>query len=539
MAKYIFICGGVMSGIGKGIATASIGRILKSRGFRVTAVKIDPYLNVDAGTMNPIEHGEVFVTADGMETDQDVGNYERFLDEDIPRENYMTSGGVYQTVIERERRHEYGGKCVQPVPHIPYEVIERLDKASRKARADFTLVEVGGTVGEYENILFLEAARMLRLARPKEVLFVLISYLPIPEMIGEMKTKPTQHAVRAMNATGIQPDFIIGRSRVPLDEPRKKKLAILCNVHEKDIISAPDTRMIYEVPVNFEKENLGDRLIEKFGLRPKKRDMAEWRNMVARVRRIKKTVRIGVVGKYFHTGDFVLADSYISVIEAIKHAAWFHGANPEIEWLDAEKYEKNPRTLQELKKYSGIIVPGGFGARGVEGKIKAIEFCRRNKVPYLGLCYGLQLAVVEFARHVAGIKDAHTTEINPKTRNPVIDVLPEQLINIKERRMGGSMRLGEYRCFIKPGTKAAKAYGKKEIMERHRHRYEVNNNYREILEKKGLVFSGINPERNLVEIIELPRHPFFMGSQFHPELISRPNRPHPLFKAFIKAGMKK
>ena len=539
MAKYIFICGGVMSGIGKGIATASIGRILKSRGFRATAVKIDPYLNVDAGTMNPIEHGEVFVTRDGMETDQDVGNYERFLDEDIPRENYMTSGGVYQTVIERERRHEYGGKCVQPVPHIPYEVIERLDKASRKARADFTLVEVGGTVGEYENILFLEAARMLRLARPKEVLFVLISYLPIPEMIGEMKTKPTQHAVRAMNATGIQPDFIIGRSRVPLDEPRKKKLAILCNVYEKDIISAPDTRLIYEVPVNFEKENLGNRLIEKFGMRPKKRDLAQWRNMVSRIRRIKKTVRIGIVGKYFHTGDFVLADSYISVIEAIKHAAWFYGVNPEIEWLDAEQYEKNPRTLKELKKYNGIIVPGGFGARGVEGKIKAIEFCRRNKVPYLGLCYGLQLAVVEFARHVAGIKDAHTTEINPKTRNPVIDVLPEQLINIKERRMGGSMRLGEYRCFIKPGTKAAKVYGAKEVLERHRHRYEVNNDYREILEKKGLVFSGINPERNLVEIIELPRHPFFMGSQFHPELISRPNRPHPLFKAFIKAGIKK
>ena len=538
MAKYIFICGGVMSGIGKGIATASIGRILKSRGFRVTAVKIDPYLNVDAGTMNPIEHGEVFVAADGMETDQDVGNYERFFDENIPRENYMTSGAVYQTVIERERRHEYNGKCVQPVPHIPYEVIERLDKASRKARADFTLVEVGGTVGEYENILFLEAARMLRLARPKDVLFVLISYLPIPEMIGEMKTKPTQHAVRAMNATGIQPDFIIGRSRVPLDEPRKKKLAILCNVHEKDIISAPDTRMIYEVPVNFEKENLGDRIIEKFGIKPKKRDMAEWRNMVSRVRRIKKIVRIGVVGKYFHTGDFVLSDSYISVIEAIKHAAWFHGANPEIEWLDAEQYEKNARSLQGLKKYSGIIVPGGFGSRGVEGKIKAIEFCRKNKVPFLGLCYGLQLAVVEFARHAAGIKDAHTTEINPKTKNPVIDVLPEQLINIKERRMGGSMRLGEYRCFIKPGTKAAKAYGAKEILERHRHRYEVNNEYREILEKKGLVFSGINPERNLVEIIELPRHPFFMGSQFHPELTSRPNRPHPLFKAFIKAGLK-
>ena len=539
MAKYIFICGGVMSGIGKGIATASIGRILKSRGYRVTAVKIDPYLNVDAGTMNPIEHGEVFVTRDGMETDQDVGNYERFLGEDIPRENDMTSGAVYQTVIERERRHEYGGKCVQPVPHIPYEVIKRLDLASRKARADFTLVEVGGTVGEYENILFLEAARMLRLARAKEVLFVLISYLPIPEMIGEMKTKPTQFAARAMNAAGIQPDFIIGRSRVPLDEPRKKKLAILCNVHEKDIISAPDTRMIYEVPVNFEKENLGNRILEKFGLRPKKRDMTEWRNMVARVRRIKKTVRIGVVGKYFHTGDFVLADSYISVIEAIKHAAWFCGANPEIEWIDAETYEKNPRALEDLKKYNGIIVPGGFGARGVEGKIKAIEFCRKKKIPYLGLCYGLQLAVVEFARNACGVKDAHTTEIDPKTKHPIIHVLPEQDINIKEKKMGGSMRLGEYKCALTPGTKAAKAYGKKTIFERHRHRYEINNDYRERLEKKGFVFSGVNPERNLVEIGELPRHPFFMGSQFHPELISRPLRPHPMFVAFIKTGIKK
>lgn len=539
MAKFIFVCGGVMSGIGKGIATASIGRILKSRGFRITAVKIDPYLNVDAGTMNPIEHGEVFVTADGMECDQDVGNYERFLDENIPRENYMTSGAVYQSVINRERRHEYGGKCVQPVPHIPYEVIERLDTASKKAKSDFTLVEVGGTVGEYENILFLESARMLHLARPKEVLFVLLSYLPIPEIIGEMKTKPTQHAVRAMNATGIQPDIIIGRSRVSLDEPRKKKLAVLCNVHEKDIISAPDTRMIYEIPLNFEKENLGDRILEKFGMRARKHDLAEWRRMVARAHRTKKTVKIGVVGKYFHTGDFVLSDSYISVLEAIKHAAWSLSVRPEIEWIDSEEYEKNPRALRELKKYNGIIVPGGFGSRGVEGKIKAIEFCRKNKIPYLGLCYGLQLAVVEFARHVAGLKEAHTTEIKPKTKSPVIHVLPEQLVNIKDKKIGGSMRLGEYRCFLRPGTKAAKAYGKKEVMERHRHRYEVNNDYREILEKKGLVFSGINPERNLVEIIELPNHPFFMGSQFHPELISRPLAPHPLFKAFIKAGMEK
>lgn len=539
MARYIFICGGVMSGIGKGIATASIGRILKSRGFRVTAVKIDPYLNVDAGTMNPIEHGEVFVTKDGMECDQDVGNYERFLDEDIPKENYMTSGAVYRTVIERERRHEYGGNCVQVVPHIPLEVIDRLEKASKKARADITLVEIGGTVGEYENILFLEAARMMRLTHPKNVLFALISYLPVPEMIGEMKTKPTQHAVRAMNATGIQPDFIIGRSRAPLDDPRKKKLAVLCNVSEKDIISAPDTRMIYEVPVNFENEELGNRILEKFALRPKKRNMQEWRALVSRTERLKKTIRIGVVGKYFNTGAFVLSDSYISVIEAIKHASWAHGAKPVIEWIDAEKYEKSPRALQELKKYNGIIVPGGFGKRGVEGKIKAIEFCRKNRVPYLGLCYGLQLAVVEYARHVCGIKDAHTTEINPKTKNPVIHVLPEQLVNIKDKNMGGSMRLGDYRCFVRPGTKAAKAYGKKEIVERHRHRYEVNNDYRDLLEKKGFIFSGINPERNLVEIGELPNHPFFMGSQFHPELISRPLHPHPMFLGFIKAGLKK
>lgn len=536
-----------MSGIGKGVATASIARILKSRGFRTTAVKIDPYLNVDAGTMNPIEHGEVFVTEDGMECDQDIGNYERFLDENIMRDHYMTSGSVYQTVIERERNLEYDGKCVQVVPHIPEEVIRRLDRAARKTKADFVVVEIGGTVGEYENILFLEAARMMHLKRPREVLFVLVSYLPVPRMIGEMKTKPTQHAVRAMNATGIQPDIIIARSVLPIDEPRKRKLAIFCNVSEEDVISAPDVSFIYEVPVNFEKGKISDRILEKFELKSKKRDLGPWKRLVSHVHRLRKPVHIGIVGKYFGTGDFTLADSYISVIEAIKHASWSLGRIPKISWLDAERYEKKHSDVGSLKRFDGIIVPGGFGNRGVEGKIRAIEFSRKQKIPFLGLCYGLQLAVVEFARNVVGLKGAHTTEVFPQTKYPVIHTLPEQLMNIRERKMGGSMRLGAYTCEIRKGTEAFRAYGAKLITERHRHRYEVNNDFRETLEKGGMIFSGVNPERNLVEIIELSakggsasggkNHPFFMGTQFHPEFKSRPINPHPLFREFIRAAV--
>ena len=528
-----------MSGVGKGVATSSIARILKDRGFRVTAVKIDPYINVDAGTMNPTEHGEVFVTEDGMECDQDIGNYERFLDEDIPKDNYMTTGSVYQAVIERERNLGYEGKQVQVVPDIPFEVIGRLERASRKAKADFTVVEIGGTVGEYENILFLEAARMMHLKNPKGVLFVLVSYLPIPSMIGEMKTKPTQHAVRAMNAAGVQPDIIIARSRVPMDAPRKRKLMIYCNVSEKDVISAPDVKFIYEVPTNFERDALGTRILEKFGQKPRRRDSGKWNKFVKKVRKISKPVKIGIVGKYFGTGNFILSDSYISVIEAIKHASWALGFSPQISWLDAEMYEKNKNNLKELKSYDGIIIPGGFGSRGVEGKIKAIEFCRKNKIPLLGLCYGVQLSVIEFARNVCGMTGAHTTEINSKTKYPVIHTLPDQLVNIRERRMGGSMRLGAYTCELKSGTRAHKAYGGvKLVSERHRHRYEVNNDFRETLEKKGLVFSGVNPERNLVEIIELKNHPFFVGTQFHPELKSRPMRPHPLFKEFVRATIK-
>ena len=539
MAKYIFICGGVMSGIGKGVTTASIGKILQASGFRVSAVKIDPYLNVDAGTMNPTEHGEVFVTEDGMECDQDIGNYERFLNKNILRDNYMTSGLVYQTVISRERNLEYGGKCVEVIPHIPEEIIRRLDNAARTSKVDFLLVEIGGTVGEYQNILFLEAGRMLRLQRPNEVLFVLVSWLPIPDMIGEMKTKPTQYATRSLNGMGIQPDIIIARSTRPLDEPRKQKLSISCNILEKDVISAPDISSIYEAPLNFERDNLSTRILEKFNMKPRKADLSEWKKFVKKIHNGHKVIKIGIVGKYFHTGDFILSDAYLSVIEAIKHAAWEHNRKPVITWLDAESYEKDHRKLVELKKYDGIVIPGGFGNRGVEGKIQVIKYIREKNIPFLGLCYGLQLATIEYARNVCKLKDANTTEVNPHTKYPVIHTLPEQLMNIQEKKMGGSMRLGSYTCETLPNTKANRAYGAKLITERHRHRYEVNNDYRDILEKNGLTFSGINPERNLIEIIELKNHPFFLATQFHPEFKSRPLAPHPLFLAFIKAAAKR
>lgn len=538
--RFIFVIGGVMSGIGKGIASASTARILKSKGYKTTCVKIDPYLNVDAGTMNPIVHGEVFVTENGMETDQDIGNYERFLDENISSENYMTSGSVYLSVIEKERALKYGGDCVQIVPHVPDEIIRRLRLAARKSKADFVLAEIGGTAGEYENILFLEAARMMHLKSPKDVLFMLISYFPIPTKIGEMKTKPTQHAVRALNSTGIQPDFIIARAEVPLDEPRKKKLSIFCNVRPEDIISAPDIENIYQVPLNFEKEKLGAKILKKFGMKEGKRDMKEWAKMVRRALFSKKIVNIGIVGKYFGTGKFTLSDSYISVIEAIKHASWQFGRVPNISWLDSEVYEHNPEKIkEELGQLDGIIVPGGFGSRGIEGKIKAITFARKNKKPYLGLCYGMQLAVIEFARNVVGMRGANTTEVNARTKYPVIDLMSEQKEKVFAGKMGGTMRLGAYACRLKDNTIARGAYGTRTIYERHRHRYEFNEALQNILESKGLVASGINPESGLVEIIELRDHPFFVGTQFHPEFKSRPLNPHPLFMEFIKAAIAK
>jgi len=547
MARYIFVAGGVMSGIGKGIATASIGRILKSKGFKVTAIKIDPYINVDAGTMNPVEHGEVFVTDDGTECDQDVGNYERFLDEDIYTDNYMTTGKVYLSVINKERNLEYGGECVSVVPGIPNEVISTIKRAGKKVKADFVLIEIGGTVGEYQNLLFLESARIMKFQHPKEVLFILVSYLPIPGIIGEMKTKPTQQATKNLNEAGIQPDLILARSEIPMDEPRKKKLSIYCNIHQEDIISAPDVKSIYEVPVNFEKEQIGNKILKKFKIKPRPSNMEKWEELVKLIRNHPKEVKIGIVGKYFESGKFTLMDSYISVIESIKHAAFSQNRKANISWISSEDFEKNPDSLKELKNYDGIIVPGGFGNRGVEGKIKAIGYCRQNKIPFLGLCLGLQLSVIEFARNVAGIDGATSREFNKNAKNLVIDVMQEQKKLLKEKHYGGTMRLGAYDCQVQPGTISHKAYadwvGKKNgpyiISERHRHRYEVNNDYRKLLEDKGLVIAGINLKKNLIEIIEVKNHPFFVATQFHPEFRSRPLKPHPLFKEFIRAAISK
>lgn len=541
--KYIFVVGGVISGVGKGITASSIGKILKYRGLNVTAIKIDPYVNVDAGTMNPTEHGEAFVLHDGDETDQDMGNYERFLDITLSRLNYMTTGRVYQTVIEKERNLEYGGKCVQVVPHIPMEIIARIKEAEVKAQADVVIIEIGGTVGEYENILFLEAARMLKIEKPRDVSFVMVSYLPFPSKVGEMKTKPTQHAVRALNASGLQPDIVIARSEVPLDARRKEKISFFCNISPERVISAPDVDSIYDIPLNFEKEGLGDLMCEFLGITCKPRNEKEiqkWKKFVSTVKNTKQEVHIAVIGKYFETGDFVLSDAYISVIEAIKYSAYACGKKPVLHWLNAYDFEKNPKLVSTLKKYNGIIVPGGFGSRGIEGKLNVIKYARTHKIPYFGLCYGMQLLVIEYARNVLKLKDAHTIEVNPKTTHPVVTFLGDQKELLSRKSYGGTMRLGAYPAKLVKGTHAYEAYKSLSIEERHRHRYEVNPEYVEQLEKGGLVFSGMSPDKSLMEIAELPKkmHPFFLGTQFHPEFLARPLTPHPLFTAFIKASIK-
>jgi len=542
--KYIFVVGGVMSGVGKGVAAASIGRILSGKGFVVSAIKIDPYINVDAGTMNPIEHGEVFVTEDGDETDQDIGNYERFLNKNIYRDSYMTTGRVYQAVIQRERNLEYGGKCVEVVPHIPMEINDRIQKAVKKTKAEIMIIEIGGTVGEYQNLLFLEAARMMKLAHGRDVAFIMVSYLPIPSLSSEMKTKPTQYAIHTLNAAGIQPDFVIARSSKSLDQPRREKIALNCNIRAEDVISAPDIESIYDVPVNFEKEHLGDRLLERFGLRPRRKDLVDWKAMIHNIKTAKKEVTIGIVGKYFISGAFTMTDSYISVLEAIKHAGAANHCKVNIQWLASEEVETQGAKL--LKQFDGIIVPQGWGSRGSEGKIKTIKYCRENNVPYFGLCYGMQMAVVEFARHVAGLKTANSREVNPKTGYPVIDVMEGQKENLKLGKYGGTIRLGGWPCRLVPGTHLAKIYAKKFgtkriISERHRHRYEFNPKYRELLELKGLTVCGTSPDNSIVEAIEITDHPFFIGTQFHPEYISRPLDPHPLFVEFVKVclGRKK
>jgi len=559
--KYIFVTGGVMSGIGKGITASSIGKILQARGLTVTAIKVDPYVNVDAGTMNPTEHGEVAVLDDGFETDQDMLNYERFLNVTLPNINYMTTGRVYRSVIEKERNLGYKGKCVQVVPHVPQEINRRIEKAAKIAKADVTVIEIGGTVGEYENILFLEAARMLKNKYPDDVMFVMLSYLPIPSKIGEMKTKPTQHAVRNLNATGIQPDIIVGRADVPLDKKRKEKIALFCNIDVKNVISAPDVESIYDVPVNFEKDKISDSIIKKLKLQKRvgKSNLVNWKKFVKKVHNGGQELNIAIVGKYFDSGDFVLSDAYISVIEAVKFSCYKIDCKPKIHWLNSKDFESGKLKLSSLKKYDGVIVPGGFGSSGIEGKMKVIKFVRENKIPFLGLCYGMQLVVIEYARNVLGMKDANTVEIDSKTEYPVIDIMPEQKELMKNKDYGGTMRLGACPAILKKGTIARKAYGKENISERHRHRFEVNPDFIEKLSGRGrfskrseatgevqplgegdLIFSGTSPDGRLMEIVELStaEHPFFLGTQFHPEYKARPLDPHPIFTEFLKACKK-
>lgn len=534
MPKYIFISGGVVSGLGKGVTTSSIGKILQFRGFRVTAIKIDPYINIDAGTLRPTEHGEVWVTEDGGEIDQDLGHYERFLNVSISKEHNITTGQVYQAVIEKERRGEYLGKTVEVIPHITDEIKMRIRRSAKKTRADFVLVEIGGVVGDYQNVLFLEAAREMKLEGEK-VLFAHVSYLPVPKHLGEMKTKPTQHSVKELRTIGIQPDFIVCRSDQSIDEVRKDKIALFCNVMKEDIISNPDLENIYELPLIFEEQSFGDKILKKFGLKPKKSNSKNWKATVKKMNDAKNLVKIGIVGKYFDIGEYRLPDAYISIIEASKHAAATNNVIPKIEWIDSKEFEKDPEKLELLKDLDGIVVPGGFGISGVEGKISAIRYCRENEVPYLGLCFGFQLAVVEFSRNVCGLEDAHSTEINPETRYPVIDILPEQRKILEESRYGATMRLGAYPAVLEKGSLVRKLYDAEKIYERHRHRYEVNPKYIETLEKHGMKFSGKSPDGRLMEFLELPDHPFFVATQAHPEFKSRFEKPSPIFLGFINA----
>ena len=540
--KYIFVLGGVMSGVGKGVVTSSVGLLLQQKGYPVNLVKIDPYLNVDAGTMNPTEHGETFVLKSGLETDQDMGNYERFLGRDLTNEDYMTSGMVYQTVIARERALEYGGKCVEAIPHVRDEILRRIEAAASYNGSRISVIEIGGTIGDFQNALFIDAARVMKMKYPDDVLFVMVSYLPTPGTLGEMKTKPTQSAVRELNSYGVQPDFIIARSKEPIDEKRKEKIAIACNVRSERIISAPDISSIYEAPLNFEKDKLSDSLLEALRLPEKRKaSLAAWKKFATAVaNKQAPEVKIAIVGKYFDTGDFVLSDAYLSVIEAIKFSAAKLNVRAKITWINSKDFEKGS-PVKVLADYNGVIVPGGFGESGIEGKIKAIQYVREQQIPYFGLCYGMQLMVIEYARNVLKLKNAHTTEIQKNSEDPVVDMMLEQKQHIADAKYGGTMRLGVYPAQLKKGTIARGAYKKDVVDERHRHRYEINYAYVKQLEEKGLVFSATSPDGVLMEIAELPKdkHPFMLATQFHPEFQARPLDPHPLFTEFLKATKEK
>ncbi len=533
MTKFIFVTGGVASGLGKGITSASLGRLLKARGLKVTLLKFDPYVNVDAGTMNPHQHGEVFVTDDGAETDMDLGHYERFIDENLGRANNVTTGKIYASVIARERRGEYLGGTVQIIPHVTNEIKDEIRTLARTSGADVVIVEVGGTVGDIESLPFLEAIRQFRRAAgDAHVMYVHVSLVPYLRGAGELKTKPTQHSVKELRSIGIQPDVIVCRTERPLGRSVREKIALFCDVEPEAVVQALDAESIYEVPLILEDEGLGRIVTRRLGLdHLPPPDLAEWREMVHRIRHPQTRVRIAMVGKYMG-----VEDSYVSIVEALRHGGIAHGCAVEITKIDSEEIEQWPqaRLEAELTRYDGVLVCPGFGARGVEGKVRAIRVVREQGVPFLGICYGMQWAVVEFARHVCGLEGANSTEVDPDTPHPVISLLEEQRRVVDK---GGTMRLGRYPCRLVPGSLAAAAYGTAEVGERHRHRYEMNNAYRPILERHGLRVTGIYPDQDLVEIVELPGHPWFVGTQFHGEYRSRPTRPHPLYRAFVRAAL--
>ncbi len=527
MPKFIFVTGGVVSSLGKGITAASLGRLLKSRGLKVALQKFDPYINVDPGTMSPYQHGEVFVTEDGAETDLDVGHYERFIDENLPRHANVTTGQIYQSVLDKERRGDYLGQTVQVIPHITNEIKERITQIQHTTQVDVVISEVGGTVGDIESLPFLEAIRQLKSDLGKEnVLYIHVTLIPYIKAASELKTKPSQHSVKELRSIGINPDILVCRTERELSRELKAKLALFCDVDDDAVIQCLDAKSIYEVPLMLADEGLDNIVLKMLGLNCPDGDLADWHELVRRINNPQGQVTIALVGKYVE-----LPDAYLSIVESLHHAGIYHQELINIKWIYAEDLEKNGTKL--IEGVNGILVPGGFGERGVEGKILAAKYARENKIPYLGICLGMHCAVIEFARHICGMQGAHSSEFNPETPYPVIDLMPEQT-NVVEK--GGTMRLGQYPCNLTPGTKAMEAYGQEEIVERHRHRYEFSNQFKEQLVACGIKISGSSPDGKWVEIIEIPDHPWFVACQFHPEFKSRPNRPHPLFREFVRAA---
>lgn len=547
--KYIFVSGGVISGIGKGITSASISLLLKSAGYKVAPIKFENYLNLDAGTINPIEHGDTFLCEDGTEADMDIGTYEKFLNEDMGKDNFVTMGKIYSTVIERERRFEYNGEDVEAIPHITDEIIKRIKNVADVKNADIVVIELGGTAGEYQNVFYYEASRIMTLQNPGDVIHVHVSYVPTPAHLGEPKTKPTQLSVRTLNSLGIQPDFIICRSDRELDSRRIERLALFCNVAPEAVISSPDLESVYEVPLGLNRQNLGGQILKKLGLEVRESDISEWEKFVSKVKavqRMEKKIDIAIIGKYFGTGDYQLKDSYAALFDAIDHASYELGVAIKTHWVDAEKVEKDGDLEKLIGNPDGIIVPIGWGLRGAEGMVQAAGYARDKKIPYLGLCYGMQLAVISYARDVLGIKEANTEENLEDGEDLVIHLMPKQKEIMEKRAYGGTMRLGSWDAIVKENTKAYSLYERYDdfinkaeglTSERHRHRFEFNNEYLEKFEEKGFVISAKSVEEGLVEIIELPEsdHPFYLGTQGHPEYKSRPLRPHPLFLGFVEA----